>query len=100
MACEHACGSTTGCARGGLLWNKAFFFSAIINVASTRFKADKDIMDALVHLRKKMWAGGRVEATVGESVLTTPLWGMLYGDDAGVVSRSPEQLRNMMGVIV
>ena len=24
MACEHACGSTTGCARGGLLWNKAF----------------------------------------------------------------------------
>ena len=24
MACEHACGSTTGCARGGLLWNRAF----------------------------------------------------------------------------
>ena len=24
MACEHACGSTTGCARGGSLWNKAF----------------------------------------------------------------------------
>ena len=25
---------------------------------------------------------------------------MLYADDAGVVSRSPEQLRKMMGVIV
>ena len=25
---------------------------------------------------------------------------MLYADDAGVVSQSPEQLRNMMGVIV
>ena len=29
----------------------------------------------------------------------TPLWGTLYADDAGVVSRSPEHLK-MMGVIV
>ena len=57
-------------------------------------------MDALVHLRKKRGAGGRVEAIVGESVLATPLWGMLYADDAGVVSQSPEQLRKMVGVIV
>ena len=28
-----------------------------------------------------------------------PLWGMLYTDDAGVVSQSPGQLRKMMGVI-
>ena len=109
MACEHACGSTTGCARGGSLWNKAFvkgacsrpscsiFFEAVINLASTRFKADKGIMDALVHLRKKR---GRGEAAAGESVLATPLWGMLYADDAGVVSQSPEHLRKMMGVIV
>ena len=34
------------------------------------------------------------------SVLATPLWGILYADDAGVVSQSPEQLRKMMGVIV
>ena len=53
-------------------------------------------MDALVHLRK----GGRGEATAGESVLATLIWGMLYADDAGVVSQSPEQLRKMMGVIV
>ena len=57
-------------------------------------------MDALVDLRKKRGAGGREEATVGESVLATPLWGMLYADDAGVVSQSPEQLKAMMGVIV
>ena len=44
--------------------------------------------------------GGLREATVGESVLATPLWGMLYADDAGVVSQSPEQLRKTMGVIV
>ena len=29
-----------------------------------------------------------------------PLWGMLYADDVGVVSQSPEQLRKMMGAIM
>ena len=46
-----------GCVLAPLLFN--IFFAAIINVASTRFKADKGIMDALVHLRKKREAGGR-----------------------------------------
>ena len=69
-------------------------------MASTRYKAGKGIMDTFVDLRKKRGAGGRGEATAGESVLATPLWGMLYADDAGVVSQSPEQLRKMMGVIV
>ena len=83
----------------------SFLLHYIISyVASTRFKAaDKGIMDALVHQRKKRGAGGaggRGEATAGESVLGTPLWGMLYADDAGVVSRSPEQLKKMMEVIV
>ena len=76
-----------GCALAPLLFN--IFFAAVTNVASTRFKADEGIMDALVHLRKKRGAGGRGEATAGESVLSTPLWGMLYAGDAGVVSRSP-----------
>ena len=35
---------------------------------------------------EKKGARGRGEATAGESVLATPLWGMLYADDAGVVS--------------
>ena len=81
-----------------LLFN--IFFAAVINVAFTRFKAGKGILDASVHLRKKKRVGGRGEATAGESVLATPLWGMLYAGNAGVVSQSPEQLRNMMGVIV
>ena len=75
-------------------------FAAVINVASTRFKADKGIMGALLHLRKKRGAGGRGEATAGDSVLATLPWGVLYADDAGVVSRSAEQLRKMMGVLV
>ena len=81
-----------------LLFN--IFFAAVINVASTRFKADEGIMDAVVHLRKKRGAERRGEAAAGESVLATPLWGMLYADDAGVVSQSSEQVRKMMGVMV
>ena len=34
------------------------FFEAVINVAYTCFKADKDAMDALVHLRKRNRPGG------------------------------------------
>ena len=81
-----------------LLFN--IFFAAVINLASTRFKADKGIMDALVHLRKKSGAGGRGGATVGESILATPLSDMLYADVAGVVSQSPEKLRKMVERIV
>ena len=48
-------GLCQGCVLAPLLFN--IFFAAVINVASTRFKADKGIMDALVHLREKRGAG-------------------------------------------
>ena len=56
-------------------------------------------MDALVGLRKIEGTGGRWETTAGEPAPATSLWAMLYTDDAGVVSKSPEQLRKMMDVI-
>ena len=49
-------GLRQGCVLALLLFN--IFFTAVINKASTRSKADEGIMDALVHLRKKRGAGG------------------------------------------
>ena len=45
-----------GCMLAPLLFN--IFFAAVINVASTRFKRNKAIMDTLLHLRKKRGEGG------------------------------------------
>ena len=50
-------GLRQGCVLAHLLFN--IFFAAVVNVAYTHFKADQDIIDALVRLRKKRGAGGR-----------------------------------------
>ena len=90
-------GLRQGCVLAPPLFN--ILFAAVLNVAYMRFKAE-DTMDALVHLREKKGAGGQGEATAGEPVLAAKLWSILYADDAGVVSHSPEQLRKIVGVIV
>ena len=49
-----------GCVLAPLLFD--IFFTVIMTVAYTHFKADEDIMDALVHLRKNTGAGGAGES--------------------------------------
>ena len=92
-------GLRQGCVLASLLFR--IFFAAVINVAYTRCKADKDILDALALLQKKTEVGGWGEGIAGESVLATLLWDMVYAGDAGVVQQSPEQLINILkGIVV
>ena len=61
------------CVLAPLLIN--IFFAAVINVAYTRFKADKDIKDALVHLNKKN--GGK--GVEGRQPAESQPWRRRYG---------------------
>ena len=57
VVCPH--GICPGWVLAPLLFD--IFFVAFINVVYTRFKVDKDFMNALVHLSKRTGAGGRGE---------------------------------------
>ena len=86
-----------GCVLAPLLFN---IVAAVINVASTRFKADKHIMHALVHPRKKNGAVGRGKQLPESHSWRRRLGGGFILTMPGVVSQLPEQLGKMMGVIV
>ena len=60
------------------------FFTAIRLVALERSKKDADILADLVHLQKPPSKVG--SETALECVLRA-IWGMVYGDDACIVSR-------------
>ena len=77
-------------------------------MAENRFLADAAIDDNMVQLQRKEEGEkkstsrtGKVDGRRGkEGEGVQRLWGMLYADDAGIVSRSLEGLERMMTVIV
>ena len=73
------------CVLAPLLFN--IVFAAVIKVVCTRFKADKGIMGASIHLRKKRGAGGRGEATT-----ESQSWRCRFG--ACFMLTMPESSRN------
>ena len=88
-----------GCVLSPLLSNS--FIAAVIIVVLQRFAEDPLIVSDLVHLYdapKGKDGRPRKEGTL--EMVRRALWGMLYADDAGVVSTSPRGLTRMMGVIV
>ena len=89
-----------------LLFN--MFFTAVLRVAEKRILADAAITDNMVQLQRKekdekkgTSRTGKVDGRRGkEGGKVQRVWGMLYADDAGIVSRSSERLERMTTVIV
>ena len=70
-------------------------FAVVMNVAYTRFKADKIHYGRFGAPEEKERVGG-AEGSKRRRALSSSLWGMPYADDTGVISQSPEQLKKMM----
>ena len=76
-----------------LLFN--IFFAAMLLIALQRFSEDVDILADLVHLKQS----GKVGPETALECVRRAVWGMLYADDACIMSQSPRGLELMMAVI-
>ena len=78
-----------------LLFN--IYFAAVLAVALRKFSEDAVIVPKLLQLTK-LPTSIRTESAM--DYVRRSVWGMLYVDDACIVSRLPQRLAKMMEVIV
>ena len=106
---ESLCDLVTASARIGLRWSKDYgedalspllfniFFAAVLNVVLQRLSKEPAILAELMHLKEPSTSMGTEPAV---DYVRRAVWGMLYAEDACIVSRSPQGLAKMMEVIV
>ena len=65
-----------------------------------RFSEDPNIVRDLVHLEEDLEENAAGVSSDPLAWIRRAVWGMLYADDAGIVSKSAQGLAKMMAVIV
>ena len=83
------------CVLSLLLFN--IFFAAVLNVVLQGFSEEPTILAELMHLKEPSTSMG---PEPDMDYVRRVVWGMLYADDACIVSRSPQGLAKMMEDIV
>ena len=78
-----------------LLFN--IFLAAVLTVVLQRFSEDSATLAELVHLKEPPTSMGPEPAM---DYVRRAVWGMLYADDACIVSRWPQRLGKIMEVTV
>ena len=84
-----------GCTLSLLLLN--VFFAVILLVAQEGFSKDASILANVIHLREQQ--PSKVGPETALECLRRAILGMLYADDACIVSRSPRGLGRMMVIL-
>ena len=75
------------------------FFAAVTHAVVVRFSEDPDFVRDLVHLGEDLEENAAGVSSDPLARVRRAVWGMLYANDAGIVSKSADGLAKMMTVI-